>query len=295
MPLLFFDATWLVTMGWLSPVWAMARRLLIDIVDQLRNCELQFEVSPDGLMTNSRIETVETYIRRHREHKLFADRQTLIAEYRRVLNLARYAITETPQAALSCAEHILQRDDTDAGKRLRNKLDFQGIWGTVHKPASLHPKMAKLIGIAQQIAGQKTLVLCTTRAGANELASTLMPYAAQVFQLHGGSKRFESQFRDFSVVQSNAIAVATATHEGKLGIVVDTIIHYNLLTPDLQYIRGLTPLPRKQSLLIAVDHPLDLGRNFHRPEMSPRIRGTTPPKRRRRQKDELTGDLFPGS
>lgn len=176
-----------------------------------------------------------------------------------MLNLIRYAITETPQAALSCAEHILQRDDTDAGKRLRHKLDFQGIWGAVCRPASPHPKMAKLIDIAKEIAGQKTLVLCTTRAGANELASALVPYAAQVFQLHGGSKGFESQFRDFSAVQSNAIAVATATHERKLGVVAGTIIHYNLVSADLQYVRELTPLPRVQSLLITVDHSLDLG------------------------------------
>jgi hypothetical protein len=274
----------------------MARRLLIDIVDQLRNCELQLEVSSDGLMTNSWIETVETYIRHHREHRFFADRQTLIAEYRRVLGLARYTVAETPQAALSYAEHILQRDDTDAGKRLRNKLDFQGIWGAVHKPASPHPKMARLIDIAKQVAGQKTLVLCTTRAGANELASALVPYAAQVFQLHGGTRGFEKQFRAFHEARAG-IAVATATHEGKLGTVVTTIIHYNLLTPDLQYLRGFTPLPLKQSLLITVDHPLDLGRGFYRPGVTPRDRdrGTAPFKRRRRQKDELTGSLFPES
>ncbi|MFH0905170.1 MAG: hypothetical protein V1826_00400 [bacterium] len=289
-----FDITYLLPLGSLQPMWAMARRLLLDIVEQLRGCEMSFEVSEDGLMTNSRIETLEKFIAKYPGHQLFADRRTLVAEYRRVWSLIRWAIAETPQAALRYAEQIIHHDDTDAGHRLRQKLDFNGIWGSLHNQKHPHPKMVKLVRIAAALGEQKTLVICTTKVGAAEIAAALFPYSASgtIAQLHGGAREFEKQFQAFSQAPTG-IAVATATLERKLGLVVGTIIHYNLLSPDLSYISGLTPLPLlKQSLLLAMDHPLDLGRGYHRPGTQPRVRGATPPKRGGR-KDELTGNLFP--
>jgi len=293
MSALFFDATYRLPLGWLQTVAAATDRLMQDITKQLFNCELSFD--PADLLTHSGIDRLERYTRGNREHELFGDRATLIAEQRRVWNLARFAIAETTQAGLRYAERVMRETRVEAAERLRQKLDFSAAWGALESAKLPHPKIAQLLKIAALLGDQKTLVICTTKVGAAEIAAALFPYSpgSEVFQLHGGTRGFEKKFRAFHEARTG-MAVATATHEGKLGIVVDTIIHYNLLTPNLQYIRGLTPLPRLQSLLIAADHSLDLGCNFHRPGISPRIRGIAPSRRRRKQKDELTGNLpFP--
>ncbi len=292
-----FDITLKVGLEWLgNDVWKPGQRLLEDIRDQLCACELAAPRLED-LMTNSSIEGFERYIEGHREHRFFGDRRSLIAEYRRVWNLLRYALAETPQMALGYINWVTTKDETEAANRLSQRLGIARIKNSLRgigkRGNVLHPKIGCLLDVLRQTAGQKVIVLCTTKVGAAELAATItmqLPSIPPAVQLHRGIRKFEKQFSAFSESKSG-VAVATATLERNVGVVADTVVYYNLLSPDPAHIREFAPLPRLQSVLVAIDHQLDLGRGHYQPGIRPRIRGLTPPKRRRKGLDTLTPNL----
>lgn len=289
-----FDITLKAELGQLgNAVWTPGRHLLEDILDQLRGCEL---VVPqlDELMTNSAIERIEKYVERYRENRLFGDRRSLIAEYRRVWNLMRYALAETPQMALGYIHWVTTKDETEAANRLSQRLGLKRIKNALEEFGSrsdtLHPKIACLLDVLRQTADQKVIVVCTTKVGAAELAATITsrsPFVRKAIQLHRGVKKFEKQFIAFSETESG-VAVATATLGRNVGIVADTVVYYNLLSPNPAHIREFAPLPRLQSVLVAIDHQLDLGRGYYQPNVRPRIRGIAPSRRRRKSPDTLT-------
>ena len=282
---MYFDKVFQLPLtGWLQIVAQAGDALRDDIVDQLRGCELS--ISAHTLATNSEISGVEAYIRGHREHRFFPDRQSLIAEYRRVWSLTRYAIAEGAAAAARYGEKVLSDDTTDAAARLQHKPDFERIITLCGKPPQLHPKVAKLLDLYTQPVG-KTLVACPQVATLNELAAHLtLSGVTPTILRRGATKRFE-QFRQ----QDDGIGLTTVTSEAKLGLVVDTIVHYNLLTTDLSYMQGFTPPPRRQTILLAVEHQYDLGSKF-RASFHPRLLPPPPRPRGKLRDDPRIGSLF---
>ena len=277
-----FDANYLVPLGWLEEVWNKARRMMEDACAQLRTLGVSADL--DAMMTRTGIEEIADYIRLRCREREFGDRQSLIAEYAKLWSLSRHMIAETPQAALDYI-HKLRNDDSNAAHRLRNTLSFQTITFQL-QAGHRHPKMERLgIVVEEELARRrKTLVLCLTHTGADELAQMLQVRVGQVYRLHGGLKERElkRQWGEFDSAHTG-IAVATASLERKIGVKVKTLIHYNLISTDTRYLEKVVALPLYSQIIVAADHPLDLGRSFCHYLPSPRVRGTIRPSRKKEQ------------
>lgn len=280
---LFFDVTSKVSLGWLAAgVWEPSSVMMQDICAQLR--AVGVTADPETLSTNSAIKEVESWIVSNRGHKFFGDQRSLAAEYRRVWNLARLALVETPSAASDYAKTIQHDKKTDAADRLREKLAFQNIVLALQEGRHVHPKLLALKEIvrAEVSRGRKTMILCLTHAGAEEISSFLEPLVGKVYRLHGGVKPvslYQQDFVGFNQTRTG-VAVATASLERKIGLVVDTIVHYHLISANLSYLNEVMPLPRIHQVLIAVNHPWDIGMGFC--SATPPLRPRAMPRRGKR-------------
>jgi len=282
----YFDIVYkLLLPEWLKDVWNLTEQMLDDLIEQL--CYYELSVNRNNMMFYSDIEGLKSYIRNHREHRFFAERQTIVAEYYRVWLTARYAITESVSAMLAYTKETMAKDGTNASERLSHQEEFRQIIEICQK-SNQHPKVAKLAELVSRYnLGEKVLVICGQKKTAEEIVSCLLTKA--VVPLHGGVRQFEKAFAEFSRMNSG-VAVTTASLKRKLGLKVDTIVHYNLISADLSYIDSLTPFPRRQSILLAVDHEFDLGSRFK--AIKARLKPLPTRRSWRHQKDNLTPDLF---
>lgn len=285
-----FNAAFKVDPGWLTAIWEAGKGILEDISDQLRGCGLDMKSPP---ITNSEIESLENYIKAHREHPRFGDRQSLIAEYWRVVNLCRYAIAETPSTALSYAESIRHKDASQAAERLSQRSGFRNISHLLKDAKKLHPKISKVRELAERLVDQQVLVVCHHRKSIGALSRAIGPYFHKVYQWDSKvkAKQLEEELISFNCVPYGALAVATITLGTNRGLIADSAIAYHCPSADWAYVKRLLPLPRIQSIVVAVDHELDLGRSFWRPDAERINKLTAATRRRRRGKAPTTGTL----
>lgn len=261
-----FDAVFRLELSWLTSVWENGKVLLGNISYQLQQCELLVDPRFPP-MTNADIENIETHISSHIKHPAFCTRRSLIAEYRRVWNLCRYAIGEGPPAALAYADKVLHRDPTNAAGRLGENYRFHAMIRELgsNKP---HPKIEKLWELVPQLAGQQVLVLCAQKKTVDHL-------------------KIGIKDRGYS-----RTAVSTATLSKNVDARVNTILVYNAISTDTGYLEKFMPCPKGQRVLLTMNSPLDLGMRFYRPGIDvlkpPKWATAVLGRRIHKQKDELT-------
>ena len=268
-----FDAVFMLELGWLKDVWENGKTMLGNISYQLRESGLL--ILPDQPpMTNTEIEKVEKHIKGDTRHPALCSRRSLIAEYRKVWNLCRYAIGEGPSAALGYTDKIMGQDLTDAAYRLSEATRFQRMIRQLRTNEELHPKVQKLWELIPQLAGQQVLVLATQRKTVDYL-------------------RIGIKNRGYG----NRVTVSTATQSENVDARVETILVYNAVSTDLAYLDKFMPGPNGQRVLLTINHPLDLGMRFYRPGLD-----VLKPSRRTavilggrstKQKDKRTSSMFP--